>query len=85
MVGNGIPRTFNTSCRGVFQGIDGHGYRVGTREGIGNRTNFRRTLTEIGPFVGVGITEAISHRAIGAVDHAGATGMLDPGDSFFIL
>lgn len=78
-------RTFDTSRRGILQRIDGHGYRVGTRRRIGNRSDFGRALAEIGPFVGLSVTEAVSHCAIGTVDHACAPRMLDTGDGFFIL
>lgn len=53
--------------------------------GVGDRSNFWGTLTKISPFVRAGVIEAISHGAIGTVDHSSAPWMLDTGHSFFIL
>ena len=84
-VGNRIRRTSDTGGRGIFQRIDGHGYRVGTGQCIGNRSNFGRALAKISPFVRIGIAEAVGHGAIRTIDHAGAPWMFDTGHGLFIL
>ena len=54
---------------------------MGTRD----RTNFRSTLTEVGPLVATGIAEAIRYSTIRAINHTGTSRMQNPRYSFFIL
>jgi hypothetical protein len=78
-------RTFHTGGRRILQTGLGHLEGRGPFRGVGDGTDLRSALSEVGPLVALGVAEPVRHRAIGAVDHTGAPGVDDPRHGLFIL
>ena len=60
-------------------------YRSGALRCTRDGTNFRSALSEVRPFIGTGVFEAIRHRTIRTVNHTGTSGMKDTRYCLLIL
>ena len=62
-------RTFDAGCRGVLESVRWHLNSSWPPGRIWDRSNLWGTLAQIGPRVGVGITEAIGNGTVSAIDY----------------
>lgn len=79
-----VIRTFDTRRRGILERVHRNRNSRRTLGSVRNGAYLRSTLTEIGPFVGVGVVEAVGNGTVGAVDDTCAAGVFDSGHSLLV-
>ena len=80
-----LAELFDTSRRRVLQGVERDVDGRGAFRRVWDIANFRRSLTEVCPFVGGRVGEAVRHGTVRAVDDTGAAGVLDTRNGLLVL